>query len=244
MEVLAKAGYHAIAIDSPPLGYSEKPDTPRYSREDQAKRVIGVLDALNIKKATLVGHSFGGRAVAEAALEHPERVQRLVLVDAAISFGAPAPSFKGSVINAVLSVTPLRRALTAATFTNPAFSRKLLQMFVYDPASANDYWVSVYQAFMKVKGTNNGVADWIPQLLNEHDTSKSSKEKAYASIHAPTLVLWGEKDAITPLKDGEHLAKIIPGATLETIPDVGHLPPVENTKEFDAALINFLQSND
>jgi pimeloyl-ACP methyl ester carboxylesterase len=144
------------------------------------------------------------------------------------------------IISALLGIQPLRRALTAATFTNPHFTRKLLQMFVYKPESATDDWVGVYQAFLKVKGTNNGVADWLPELINEHDTSKSSDEKAYASIHVPTLVLWGDKDSVTPLSDGEHLAKLIPDAEFEVLPGVGHLPPIENTAGFNKALVEFL----
>ena len=240
MDALADAGYHAIALDMPPLGFSQKPAAPRYSREDQAKRVIGVLDALNIQKATLLGHSFGARAVAQAALQHPERVDRIVFASAAINFGTPAPSLKRNIISTLLGIQPLRRALTAATFTNPHFTRKLLQMFVYRPESATDDWVGVYQAFLKVKGTNNGVADWLPELINEHDSSKSSDEKAYAAIHVPTLVLWGDKDSVTPLSDGEHLAKLIPAAEFEVMPGVGHLPPIENTAGFNKALLEFL----
>jgi pimeloyl-ACP methyl ester carboxylesterase len=243
MDALADAGCHAIALDMPPLGFSEKPATPRYSREDQAKRLIGALDALNIEKATLVGHSFGARAVAQAALEHPERVGRLVFASAAINFGTPAPSLKGNIIGTLLSIQPLRRAFTAATLTNPSFTRKLLQMFVYKPESATDDWVGVYQAFLKVEGSTNGVADWLPELINERDTSKSSDEKAYAAIHVPTLVLWGDKDSVTPLSDGEHLAKLIPEAELEVLPGVGHLPPIENTAGFNKALLKFLATH-
>jgi pimeloyl-ACP methyl ester carboxylesterase len=101
----------------------------------------------------------------------------------------------------------------------------------------------VYQAFLKVKGTNNGVADWLPELINEHDSSKSSDEKAYAAIHVPTLVLWGDKDSVTPLSDGEHLAKMIPDAKLEVLPGVGHLPPVENTPGFNKTLLEFLATH-
>ncbi|MFD2270214.1 alpha/beta fold hydrolase [Undibacterium arcticum] len=60
MAALAQAGSHTIAIDLPPFGYSGKPFNKRYGRQDQAARIIGVLDALKIPRATLVGHSFGG----------------------------------------------------------------------------------------------------------------------------------------------------------------------------------------
>src|SRR5712691_9569547 len=89
MTTLAENGFHAIAIDIPPFGYSEKPKGPEeYSREKQAKRIIGILDSLNISRAILVGHSVGARPTIEAAFEEPNRVQHLILVDPALGFSA------------------------------------------------------------------------------------------------------------------------------------------------------------
>src|SRR5262249_4345722 len=80
----AAAGFHAVALDLPPFGYSERPAPPAYGRQDQARRILGVIDALGVRQATLVGHSFGGGPTMEAALLAPERVHALVLADAAI----------------------------------------------------------------------------------------------------------------------------------------------------------------
>jgi hypothetical protein len=83
MTALAESGYRAIAIDVPPFGYSEKPRGPAaYRRERQARRILGVLDALGLRQAILVGHSVGARTTVEAALIAPDRVPRLILVDA------------------------------------------------------------------------------------------------------------------------------------------------------------------
>src|SRR5512134_2579215 len=60
MTPLAEAGYRCIAIDIPPFGYSERPATPSYGNADQAKRIVALLDALEIEHAILLGHSFGG----------------------------------------------------------------------------------------------------------------------------------------------------------------------------------------
>jgi pimeloyl-ACP methyl ester carboxylesterase len=97
---LSRAGYRVVAIDVPPLGYSERPTIPAYGRVDQARRIIGTLDALGVQRAILLGHSFGARAVVEAALQWPERVAGLVLVDAALSLDAPPrqPSLLGDVL--------------------------------------------------------------------------------------------------------------------------------------------------
>ena len=68
MTPLAEAGYRCIAIDIPPFGFSERPSTPSYDNASQAKRILALMDALNIKSAILFGHSFGGGATLETAL--------------------------------------------------------------------------------------------------------------------------------------------------------------------------------
>ena len=83
--MLGNAGFHAIAIDLPPFGFSERPGQPLYDKQDQGKRIVGVLDALRIQRVILVGHSFGAGPTMEAAFLKPERVRGLVLVDAALN---------------------------------------------------------------------------------------------------------------------------------------------------------------
>jgi pimeloyl-ACP methyl ester carboxylesterase len=74
ISALAEHGYHPLAMDVPPFGFSEKPHGAlAYSRESQARRIIGLLDTLGIQRATLVGHSVGARPVIEAALEMPDK---------------------------------------------------------------------------------------------------------------------------------------------------------------------------
>jgi pimeloyl-ACP methyl ester carboxylesterase len=237
---LSEAGYRVIAIDMPPLGYSERPAHPAYSRLDQARRLIGVLDALGVQRAILLGHSFGARAVAEAALNWPERVAGMVLVSAALALDPP-PQQQG-LFNRVLAWSPARKLITVTTLSNPLFTKSLLKMFVADPESATPYWVAMYQRPLKVRGTFSTTADWLPELLAEPTNSLSSHSASYAAISAPTLVLWGEKDTVTPLKEGELVAKSIPGSLLVVLPGVGHLPPIEAEGAFNDALIDFLRS--
>src|SRR5262245_53214499 len=88
MAALANAGFHAIAIDVPPVGYSGKPSGPSaYSPDKQARRIAAALDALGLREVVLVGHSVGSRPTVEAALMAPGRIERLVLVDPVLGFG-------------------------------------------------------------------------------------------------------------------------------------------------------------
>ena len=79
---LAGAGLRVIAPDLPGYGYSDKPSDSEYTIESQARAVLGLMDRLEIEKATIVGASYGGAVAASVALDYPERVERLVLVGA------------------------------------------------------------------------------------------------------------------------------------------------------------------
>ena len=88
-DALAAAGFHVIALDLPPFGFSDRPGS--YTRQDQAARISDVLDALKAPPAIIVGHSFGAGAATELAMRYPDRARALVLVDAALGLTA-APS--------------------------------------------------------------------------------------------------------------------------------------------------------
>src|SRR5712691_13476263 len=79
---LAHAGFRVIAPDLPGYGYSEKPRDGEYTIESQAQAVLGLMDQLGIEKATIVGASYGAAIAATIALDHPEHVERLVLIGA------------------------------------------------------------------------------------------------------------------------------------------------------------------
>src|SRR4051794_29206452 len=81
--VLAAAGFHVIAVDLPPFGFSHRPGG--YTRQEQAARINDVLIHLKAAPAIIVGHSFGAGAATELVMRHPERARALMLVDAALA---------------------------------------------------------------------------------------------------------------------------------------------------------------
>jgi pimeloyl-ACP methyl ester carboxylesterase len=245
VQPLAAKGYHTIAVDMPPLGYSERPTEARYGRGDQAKRILGVLDSLHVRRAALVGHSFGARATVEAAMIAPDRVSALVIVDGALNVppeGGTTTTSSG-LLSAVLQVGVLRNLITAATLSNPLFTHRLLELFVNDPKSATEEWVSIYQQPLTVRGTTAAVGSWLPELLTEHGDSKSVIPTSYTRLPMPTLILWGADDTITLPRDAYRLQKLIPNSQLVLLSGVGHLPPIEDTGAFNKALMNFLQNH-
>jgi len=239
MSMLAKEGFRAVAIDLPPFGYSQRPDTPRYGKQDQGKRIIGVLDALEVRRAILVGHSFGGGPTVEATLLAPGRVRALILVDAALGVRAgdaqmPPPS---PLMQAFFAIRPLRDSVVAAFLTNPSFTRRLLQAFIDDPSRATDERVAIYQRPLAVKGSTRAVGNWLPALLAPAGTSASEDPASYRSLRMPVFVIWGDRDTITPLDQGRRLVDITPGAQLLVMPRVGHIPQIEDSSQFNGLLL-------
>ena len=242
MSALAKAGFRAIAIDLPPFGYSQRPDQPRYGKQDQGRRIIGVLDALEVRHAILVGHSFGGGPTMEATLLSPDRVRALVLVDAALGIGTgkdEAPP-RSPLMQAFFAVRPLRDGVVATFLTNPSFTRRLLQAFIDDPARATDARVAVYQQPLTVKGSTRAIGEWLPALLAPVGVSASEDPASYRTLGMPVFVIWGDRDTITPLAQGERLAAITPNAELLVMKQVGHIPQIEDAAQFNELLLRCL----
>lgn len=248
LDALAAAGFRAVALDLPPFGYSTRPSQAGYTKAAQAARIVAVLDALGAPSAVLVGHSFGGGPTVEAALAASDRVRGLVLVDAALGI-APDDASDGetppapALVRTVLALPPLRTALVAAFLTNPAFTRRLLQGFVADPAVATDARVAVYRRPLTVWGTTAAVATWLPELVAPSVRSRSESPAAYRELAMPVVAIWGGRDTVTPLAQGERLVGLVPHGRLEVMPDVGHIPQIEDPDGFATLLVRVLRAS-
>lgn len=238
----AAAGFRAVALDLPPFGYSQRPAPGAYSRQHQARRILGVLDALGVEQATLVGHSFGGGPTMEAVLLAPRRVRRLVLADAAIGLDPEPAGGAGPVL--VLRARPLRNALVASTVTNPRLTRRLLEQFVAHPGAVTEARVRVLQSPLAVQGATEAFGDWLLEFLTSAEVALSTHADAYGNLAIPTLVVWGDRDTTTPLPQGQRLAQLIAGARLAVMPGVGHMPQIEDPVQFNRLLLTFLQASD
>jgi len=241
-KALGKAGFRVIAMDLPPFGFSQRPDDARYDRPKQALRILGVLDALKIERVRLVGHSFGGGPTLEAALLAPERVERLVLVDAAISLDSAGadPGFAGT-----LAAMPwLRETAVACTFQNPLLTKKAVQSMIFDPSDATDDRVELYRAPFSVQDTTPAVGAWIPELAAPGQNAWSLDKARIRDLEIPTLLIWGREDVITPPEQAEQLDALLPKSQIRWLDGVGHIPHIEDVPAFHRALVPFLRKGE
>lgn len=243
MDTLAAKGFHVVAVDMPPFGFSERPPTADYTDEAQGRRILEVTEALHLTGITLVGHSFGARPAMEAYFLDSLRFSRIVLVDAALGLdemGKVRP--QRLALRTLLAIAPLRNALVAATLTNPAFTGRFLRRVVSDRSTVTPEYVTMFQRPFTVEHTTPAIGAWLRPFLLSHERSLVVMSPLYESIGVPTLLLWGDSDSVTPIAQGRRLAKLIPGATLVELPGVGHIPAIEAPDQFDAALLTFLAS--
>lgn len=237
-QALAAAGYRSVAVDLPPFGYSARPASGgAYDRATQAERLLAAVEAVGVDRAVWVGHSFGGGPTLELALRHPERVDGLVLLDAAMALGEADTV---DVVDRLLAVERVRRWMVAATFTHPAMTRRVLQAFIADPADATDDRVALYQQPLDVRGTTDAIADWLPELWSPDRAVDSFDPSTFVRLEVPVAVVWGTADTVTPLAQGVDLVERLPIAGLVPLEGLGHLPHIEDPEAFHEALLRYL----
>lgn len=237
---LAKRGFHVIAPDLPPFGFSERPRDGDYSRKAQAGRILAFADALGLKTFVLAGHSFGGGATLEAAFAAPERIEGLLLLDAALGLDNPG----GSSMTARLFDAPvLGRALTASTFTNPLMTGKGLRDFIFDDRIVDARRVALYQQPFVLKNTSSNVAKWLAgALFADESRSLAANRGNYAKFDRPVVLIWGRQDSVTPLTQGENIRSLLPRATLVVLDHVNHIPHVEKPDDVADIIAEFAGS--
>lgn len=240
MQTLTDAGFRCIAMDLPPFGFSQRPVPPEYTDAAQADRILGLLDALGIKQATLAGHSFGARPTVEAALRDPSRIQSLILIDAALGL-TTKPGKAPLLLRGLLASGMTRDALVAATMTNPMLSRKMLQLLILDPANATDRQIHMIQQQFPVEGTTHALGGWLERFVTSQDNSHAGDRSEYSRLGMPTLIVWGEADSITPLPQGQDLKTLLPNAEMVVLKNTGHIPLIEDAAGLNHAMLDFLR---
>lgn len=236
-QTLAAVGFDVYAVDLLGFGLSEKGWRHDYSHAAQAERVIRVMDALGIERASIVGHSMGGNVAAHLALRHRERVDKLVLVSAAILSGDEGAGGPLGVLPAeALEVPFVRRWAQVALrrLVTPMFDQ-LLFGAVYQDGTINAALVDGYRRALMTP-------EWDLALLGmTRDARDNDVSASISDLDVATLLMWGAEDTWVPAQDAETLNALIPGAQRVEFDAVGHLPMHETPPEFNTSLLAFLR---
>ncbi|PDV99382.1 alpha/beta fold hydrolase [Candidatus Viridilinea mediisalina] len=225
-EVAAElASDHAVyALDLVGFGLSDKTTQADVSLAGHGRRVVALLEALDLHDVTLAGHSMGGVVAAYAAIaDQQPRIARLALLDANFyrRNGPPIP------------MLPFLPRLLAARFYNPKARAASLRRCFANPALVTPERLERYLAPTRLPGAHAALAAFLAT------PSPATYAALPAQISRPTLILWGEADAIWPLSDAQRLAQAIPNARLQIIAEAGHMLPEERPLEVAQALREF-----
>ena len=237
MTAVAAEGHRAIAFDMPPMGYSARFDSDNYARPEQGSRLLALVDALDIKPI-IVAHSFGAGAAVEAVMAEPDAFRGLIIVDGALGVGKTGA---GGLPGAIVSQGWLAEIAVASTITNPLMTKRLLRAFMAKKDMASDTYVDLIQQPLNLDGTTESIARWLPTLIATPAGTRSSDPEEYRRASLPTAIIWGEADTTTPIEQGRELAELIPNARLLVLPDLGHIPQIEDPVAFQKALTEALQ---
>jgi pimeloyl-ACP methyl ester carboxylesterase len=236
LEAVAAAGYRAIAFDRFGAGLSDKRESLDFSHAAGADLTAALLDALQIERATIVGHSAGGNVLAHFALRHPERVEKLVIVDGAIIGASGPPPFIGALV-AFPPINRWARVLLNALLTETRVAESV-EAFYVKKDWLTDADLAGYQRAFLTREWDIGLLG----LVRDSAANKLSDGQVaqLAAFAERTLILWGESDTITPLETGRELAGRLSGAQFVSYAGVGHQPMEELSDAFNRDLIAFL----
>ena len=222
------ADRRVVALDLPGFGRSDKPERP-YTLPFFQDVVIELLDALSVQHAILIGHSLGAVIAHSTALNHPERVERLILVDGSLV----VHSQKLDLAMMLFLIpglgewlyTRLRRDPQAAYQTLAPYYGRLDELpkadrdFLFQRVNERVWSDGQRRAFF---GTFRNLARWLPGQQRDL-ASRLSR------LNVPTLVVWGEADRINPVENGRALVEW-QSARLVVVPDAGHNVHQENAE--------------
>lgn len=224
------ADHDVVALDFPGFGGSDIPPAP--SADSLVASLRGLLERLEIRRASLVGNSLGGAVASLVAAQDPGRVERLVLIDAA-GFRLSAEE-RPALLR--LAAGPLGGALERLPRTRPLLALGLRQVF-HDDALVSAERIDEYEAPM----LRPGAVAALRALLTAPAPGPERYEAMLRGLRQPTLVLWGAEDRWIPVADADRFAAAIPDARRVVIPGCGHMPQEERPAETLRLVREFLE---
>lgn len=222
--------YRVVRYDQPGHGLTGPDPQGRYSMADMARVTEQVADRLGLQRFVLGGNSMGGNVAWTYAVEHPERLVGLILVDAS---GAPDNAAESVPIGFRIAQSPLGapfvRWVTPATLI-----RSSVENTFGDPSKVTDTQVARYRDMLLYPGNRAATP------LRQRTARTPATVQQMAALTLPTLILWGGRDRLVPPKGAQWFHQALPNSRLVVLPDAGHLPMVEAPQESVTPVLDFL----
>ncbi len=215
------AKYHVIALDQVGFGKSEKPFI-KYRIGTYVDFIDKFLTELKIEKTTLIGNSLGGWIGGLYSIKYPNKVEKLILVNAAGL--TPKVIDYNKVYQLQSSTRDEVKANLKLIFANQAYAES--------PATIDNFLTQ------RVLANDGYTIDSITESIKRNEDFLDNR---LGEIKAKTLIIWGKQDGLIPVEDGERFKKGIANADLLVINNCGHVPMVEKFDAFSKAVLEFME---
>jgi len=215
-----------VAPDLVGFGFTERPEGVRYDMDTWVGQVVGLLDALGLERASVVGNSFGGALALRLAARHPDRVERLVLMG---SVGVPFTITDG--LDRVWGYQPSVESML-----------DLIGLFAHSRELVTDELAEVrYRASIE-PGFQESFAAMFPAPRQRWVDAMVTPDHEIAALPHPTLVVHGREDRVIPLDNALHLLHTVPDVRLHVFGRCGHWTQIEHAAAFNELVLDFLTS--
>ena len=238
MPLLAE-DHDVIAPDLLGHGESAKPSGD-YSLGAFASGLRDFLAVLDVPRVTIVGHSFGGGVAMQLAYQHPQLLDRLVLV------GSGGLGREVSWLLRLLSL-PGAEYLMPLGFPRPVVRVGTeLGRVLKRRGISNDRVGEMWRAYSSLAGASNRTAfvRTMRGVIEPGGQTIDATDRLYLAARVPTMIVWGERDAIIPVEHAHHAHAEIENSRLEIMEGIGHFPHVEDPERFVAVLRDFLAATE
>jgi pimeloyl-ACP methyl ester carboxylesterase len=219
-------GYRVVAPDLPGFGASGRHEGEAYDYPAQVQRLRALLDALGLQRVHLAGSSMGGTIAVLFALQHPERVASVALIGSPHGIRSPRESAMDRLIGAGQAPLVAR--------TPEQFERMLSLVFAQRPFLPWPVLQASRAGALAQADSNQRI--WQQQLAHRY-----LLDARIGALRARTFVLWGDADQVFDVSGARLLRQRLPGAEVQVLPGVGHLPMMEAPRESALAYLRFLR---
>ena len=215
--------FHVVAPDMVGFGYSERPEEVKYGLDTWADQTLRVMDALGIEKAHLIGNSFGGAIALRLATEHPDRVNKLVLMGSA---GVPFEITEG--LDAVWGYDGTLEGM-----------KKIMGYFAYDKSlTSGDLAQARYEGATQ-PGFQESFSAMFPAPRQRWVDSLVVADEEIRKLPHRTLVFHGREDQVIPLQNSYTLLELLDNADLAVFSRCGHWTQIERRDDFNRLALDF-----
>ncbi len=237
---LVDFGFQVYAPDLPGFGYSDSA-TEIYTPLYMANFITEFIAVANLGSVIVVGHSMGGAMAASFAIDHPEKIEALVLVDA---FGLSANAIPIS--TAILYKLSLPSLYYRLSRQSKNLVRPIIECNFHRPSRLSDkiLEMAIHQNWLDGSPGRTQAVLGLAASLGFQPQRRKFRQDLYDSsrqFQFPIFVIWGQEDELIPVSSAHQIKSEMPEIELQIISDCGHVPSLEKTMEFNRILLQFLR---